>query len=150
MRAVTVRQPWAGCIAAGAKPVENRGRLVRYRGEFAIHAGLAVDSAAYDDPRVQDVILGNPDFRATTGAIVAVADLVDCHEAAPGTYAAVTCCQPWGDIGYNYGPAFHLIMADIRTLPQPVPCRGALLIGWKVPAEAEQLVRAQLARAVAS
>jgi hypothetical protein len=32
MKALTVWQPWADCIASGATTVENRDRPFRYRG----------------------------------------------------------------------------------------------------------------------
>lgn len=46
IRALTVRQPWAGCIAHLGKRIENRSRRLpdRFRGaQTAIHAGAAVD-----------------------------------------------------------------------------------------------------------
>lgn len=39
MKAITVRQPWAECIARGVKLVENRSRPTTHRGPLAIHAG---------------------------------------------------------------------------------------------------------------
>jgi hypothetical protein len=49
-----------------------------------------------------------------TGALVAVADLVDCH---PDT----GCCRPWGEPG-----AYHLVLAHVRRLRRPIPARGQL------------------------
>lgn len=148
MRAITVRPPWSGFIAAGVKTVENRGRNVAYRGEIAIHGGRAVDSGAYNDPRVQEAFDAVTSANAARGAIVAVAELVDCHDAEQPHPADATCCWPWGDRRYGDGPAWHLVLRDVRMVPEPVSCRGALPIGWTVPADVEAQVRAQLAGVV--
>jgi hypothetical protein len=147
IRAITIRQPFASSISVGAKTVENRGRRVSWRGELAIHAGLTVDAWAYGDERVQEA-LGEtlPALALPTGAVIAVAELVDCHPAEqPAGRLDPTCCQPWGEKRHGGGPAFHLILANIWALDVPVPCRGSLPIGWTVPAEVEEQVRAQLA-----
>lgn len=39
MRALTIRQPWAGRIAHGDKRVENRTWGTAYRGLLLVHAG---------------------------------------------------------------------------------------------------------------
>lgn len=110
IKALTVWQPWAECIATGVKTVENRGRPFRYRGPLAIHAGLRRDRWAEQWPLVRAVV--DDPAALATGALIAVAELVDCH---PDT----GCCRPWGEPG-----AFHLVLAHIRRLPRPIPARG--------------------------
>lgn len=39
MRALSIKQPWAGLIAAGYKNIENRSWATSFRGRFLIHAG---------------------------------------------------------------------------------------------------------------
>lgn len=39
MKAITIRQPWAGLIAVGEKVYETRSWPTKYRGPIAIHAG---------------------------------------------------------------------------------------------------------------
>jgi hypothetical protein len=109
-KALTIWQPWAECIAAGAKTVENRGRPFRYRGPLAIHAGLRRDRHAERWLLVRAVV-GDP-AALPTGALIAVAELVDCHPDAG-------CCRPWGEPG-----AYHLVLAGVRRLPRPIPARG--------------------------
>ncbi|OLS99365.1 hypothetical protein BJF90_39330 [Pseudonocardia sp. CNS-004] len=109
-KALTIWQPWAECIATGAKTVENRRRPFGYRGPLAIHAGLRRDHRAESWPQMR-AIVGDPDA-LVTGALVAVAELVDCHLDAG-------CCRPWGE-----ADAVHLVLANIRRLPRPVPARG--------------------------
>lgn len=110
MKALTVWQPWAACIASGVKTVENRPQPFRYRGPLAIHAGLHRDRHAERIPLVRAVV-GDP-ATLPTGVVVAVAELVDAH---PDT----GCCRPWGEPG-----AHHLLLANVRRLPRPIPVRG--------------------------
>jgi hypothetical protein len=110
IKALTIWQPWAECIATGAKTIENRRRPFRYRGPLAVHAGLRRDRHAESWPQMR-ALVGDP-AALVTGALVAVADLVDCHPDRG-------CCRPWGD-----PDAHHLVLANIRRLPQPVPARG--------------------------
>lgn len=139
-----MRQPFARAIAAGLKTVENRRRNVTYRGELAIHAAQRPSLAGDVDPRIVRAFGQSPRLGAPTGAIVAVAELVDCHEAEQPLPVDATCCWPWGDRTYGSGPAFHLVLANVRTPLNPVSCRGALTIGWTVPQDTEELVRIQL------
>lgn len=105
MRALTVRQPWAGLIAQGVKTTENRSWRTHYRGALLIHAGTRWDPTASDyDPA---------DFGAR-GVIVACAQLVDVHRDAG-------CCRPWGA-----STGWHWVLADIEALAEPVPASGAL------------------------
>ena len=46
MRALSIRQPWAYLIAIGAKDVENRSWLTRFRGRIYIHASKRFDNYA--------------------------------------------------------------------------------------------------------
>lgn len=143
MRALTIRQPFAWAIAAGHKAVENRSWSTSYRGPLAIHAGLRQDVEAMQDHRVMAATHGwvvehwPREDRPwhTVGAIVAVAELVDVHPATG-------CCKPWGVGIYNCRQAKHLVLADIRPLAEPVPCKGSLGV-WTVPDEvASQILAA--------
>jgi hypothetical protein len=137
LRALTLRQPFAGLVAAGLKLVENRGFAPSWRGPFAIHSAKAVDW-----PEMQHQITAGVVAPFTVlGAVLAVADLVDRHEADQDS--TVPCCAPFGLRTWNDKPAQHLILANIRQLEQPVECRGQLGF-WPLPADVEQAVRAQL------
>jgi hypothetical protein len=41
MKALSIKQPWAGAVMAGIKRVENRSWTIGYRGPIAIHASLS-------------------------------------------------------------------------------------------------------------
>lgn len=126
MRGLTVCQPFASLIAAGAKPVENRTWPTSYRGALLIHAGK---SRKWLGEHVDVVGLPDP---MPFGVVVAVARLHDCrrleelpsrlrvHEHASG---------PW-----------CWILRDVAPLSRPVPWRGALGL-WGVPAELRRKVR---------
>lgn len=131
-RALVVRQPWAWAIATGAKTTENRGRRTGWRGPLAIVAGQDDSLRGWRSSRVQRLLAdehraGRLDDTLTVsgirGAIVAVAELDDCHLSAG-------CCTPWGEDRYvNAGGrvtpmAWHYTLTRIVQLAEPIPCRG--------------------------
>lgn len=139
LRMITARQPWAECIALRVKPTENRPVPTDYRGWFGIHAGRKWVHEAMGHPWVQAAFhVEHPSLVGETAerlqrelparALVAVARLVDCHEAEGG------CCPPWGarsyDGGRRDGPrrVYHWRMEDVRRIATPYPVRGN--VGW--------------------
>lgn len=98
-RAISVRQPYAGFIAARIKPVENRGCCWSYRGPILIHASMTY----YSDIPAHHAELARAmsesgewgDLFDLRGGIIAIADLVDCvygyksEWSAPGMYQHV-------------------------------------------------------------
>jgi hypothetical protein len=69
-------QPWASLIATGQKQYETRGWSTNYRGLIAIHAGM---NCHIEFCKIFDL---NP-AEIPKGAIVAIANLVDCIEMCP-------------------------------------------------------------------
>jgi hypothetical protein len=141
LRCITVRLPWAAAIMAGVKTVENRTRSTSYRGPVGIHAaapsGWSVAGAM--DPRIRAWWHGSTsrhisshDMPSMFRRILAVADLVDCHQG-------VACCRPWGDLD-----ARHLVLANIRPLPEPVVARGSLALPWTAPDDVARAVWEQI------
>lgn len=88
--ALSIMQPWAYCIVAGYKPVENRNWPTKMRGRILIHAGQKFDRAGYlwikqNFPAIRlpsaeafkvEAIIRLP--ATGLGGIVGVADLTDC------------------------------------------------------------------------
>jgi hypothetical protein len=76
MKILTCRQPWAHLITSGAKDIENRSKITRYRGPILIHAAKAVEWAEYD------VLysLGICPYEPVTGGIIGICELVDVVE----------------------------------------------------------------------
>lgn len=126
MKALTVRNPWAECIAQGVKLVENRTRPTKHRGPLAIHAGAAWASLGGIDPRVEAALAGRGRF--IYGAVIATVNVVDCHPAADG------CCNPWGD-HVSDAQVFHWVLDDVHRLGNPVPAKGRLGL-WDVDLKA--------------
>lgn len=122
MRALSVRQSWAGLIAAvetlgpEAKGTENRSWATKYRGPVLIHAAAGKPTAA--PLRPDGTAYEVPERLQARGALLALATLVDCHEAAG-------CCGPWGE-----PTGCHWIFADVRPLSEPIPAKGTLGL-WK-------------------
>jgi hypothetical protein len=167
LRAITVRPPWSWAITRAGKTVENRPRPTSYRGQVAIHAGSRWDAAGAGDGRIQAAwmkyraemprerapdggesgivgSLSKDSLFIELGAIVAVANLVNCHLG--GIECARTgACRPWGDFGSH-----HLVLADARPLARPVICRGWLAVPWRVPDDAAAEVLAQLTAGAAA
>lgn len=165
---LTVRQPWEWAIEHG-KPVENRGWNIKYRGPLWLHAGARSrwDPAGGGSPLVRgawdqwlraaygttwaglpfdDVTLGRKTTLMPFGAVAALAEVTGCHHAADcggEDWQDVRRlpwrgCSPWAIQGQ-----FHIGMANVRPLSEPVPCRGMLGL-WRLPPEVEKAVREQL------
>ena len=168
---ITIKQPWASAIAEchsnpDAKNIENRvsrssrsdGQPVpptRYRGLVGIHAGKAWSTAGRRDPRVRHLLRRHevlddryPAHRPRlypedlpAGEIIATAQLVDVHlSATTGDRLTPTCCHPWGDPG-----VWHLVLADVVRLADPVPTRGALGLPWRADEATTAVVLDQIA-----
>lgn len=145
MRALTVQQPWCSATSAGAKRTENRsGGVTTWRGDVALHAGLAWSPDAASDPLIRawfaaahgipaaDLPDGpvprSPDL-FPFGAVVAVARLADCHRIRVLDDQVVCCTDPWALARFaGRTVRTHTVWADVRPLPEPVRARGAL--GW--------------------
>lgn len=140
MRALTVQQPWAQAIAVGAKVVENRATRWGYVGPLAVHAGARWSERGAADVRCRALWPDlAPSDRFRHSAVVAVVDVVDCHPVRPGC-----CTHLWADAMYAGVPVgAHLVMANARELPHPVPTPGRLGL-WRLPPVVEAAVTAQL------
>jgi hypothetical protein len=106
MKVLSVRQPWAGLIVEGVKPVENRTWATRYRGPLAIHAG-----ARWDDDGGLEVarrllaaegVPEWPELCGLTGGVIGMVELVDCVSAHP---------SPW-----FFGP-FGFVLTNASAMP---------------------------------
>ncbi len=136
MRVLTVKQPWAWAIVHGGKDVENRVRsLGPYRGPVAIHAGLRIaDGSAWTDPNVEAAMFradSIPAWSTTLGAVIGVVDLVDAHRSyecwhKPWKWETADAyngdfCSSWAMPDHH-----HLVLANPRPLPRPIPATGRL------------------------
>ena len=164
MKAITILQPYASLIVAGAKQYETRSWDTPYRGIIAIHAGKNKPFEYGGELRDKTQgILGKRMEELPKGSIIAVADLVECYqvmgnssgerwmESKPamnpdGTYRLGADGHrigweeiplPTGDelmFGHYGLEMYAWKLANIRPLPKPLPCRGNQRI-WEVPDE---------------
>lgn len=134
MKCLTVRQPWVHAIAHLGKDVENRPRRLGYRGELAVHAAGRWDGIDAMTTVARIARVHTKDIRVTDrhmSAVLVVADLVDCCDCDGS-------CSPWA-----FPDRFHLRLANVRVLAEPVPAVGRLGL-WNLPGQVETAVRAQL------
>jgi hypothetical protein len=107
----------------------------QFHGPTLIHAGAAVDKAAYDHEHVRKAL-----FQAVgcdelpTSSIVAVVGNVVAHRDSIGGH-----CEPWG-----LDDCWHWVLSDVRRLPKPVPAKGRLGL-WIPNADLLSAVEAQMA-----
>jgi hypothetical protein len=127
MRIISIKQPWASLIVAGArnietgeitfKDIENRTWPTKYRGPLLIHASGRPDAISQDEiARRFGVQLGSD---APVGGVVGVADLIDC--------------VPEHSSKWHVAGHYGFVLANARALPF-VAWRGALSIR-QAPAE---------------
>jgi hypothetical protein len=90
-----------------------------------------------------DVTLGRRTTLMPFGAVTALLEVTDCHHdnecrmrrEVTGQWSR---CNPWAIRGQ-----WHIEVRVLRTLPEPVPCRGNPGLWW-LPDDAEKAARAQL------
>lgn len=120
MKALTIQQPHASLIADREKWVENRFRFMSYRGPLAIHAGKGTRYLSREELT-----------EYTTGAVIAVADLVACVPLRPimercqsGVLARLgITVEDFLSHEHTEGPKC-LILRDVRKLAMPIPAIG--------------------------
>ena len=175
MRVLTVRQPWAWAIVHGGKDIENRTRNLAgtYRGPVAIHAGRELDHG-YDQHLIggavgrlarstraglEHVAQFGGDVRTpgneiterfgNRGAVIGVVDLVDVHWSGMECARGAASCHEY-DLCSDWAQAYHhhLVLANPRPLPRPIPARGRLGL-WRPDDDLTTAITAQLEEAAA-
>ncbi|MFE7617859.1 hypothetical protein [Streptomyces sp. NPDC057496] len=118
IRGISIRQPYAACILAGAKTVENRP--VRWRTGWALlHTSKTIDQSALRVPLIGRTIR---DRELVTGAVVGIARITDCHQDPEGA----PLCSPWA-----HSSAWHLVLHDVQELPLSVSACGQVVCAYK-------------------
>src|SRR5690625_4797093 len=136
MRAITIRQPWATLIATGAKKIETRSWPTNYRGTLLIHAGKSKQDLSVAQAFSQ---WAGPMWEPFTrpndlpfGAVVAMADLVDCVDMTPERIERVS---PVESRFGHYEPGHYMWHLDnVRKLDKPIPATGRLGL-WRPDTE---------------
>ena len=131
MKAITIKQPYAGLIAAGAKRFETRAWATAYRGQLAIHAAKA--DAPFWAPGVPGAMLAAPTVGNdwVRGAIIAVVALVAVHPVEHLRDIITDEERALGD--YADGRWAWELASPVR-LEAPMPWRGNQGL-WRVDGE---------------
>lgn len=134
MKAITVKQPWAGCffLERGAKDVENRDWRPRedlVGQDLAIHAGQKLDIDAYQHVRALcgGRVPAVADRRSVVLGVVRVQAIVASYESK--------WRQDW--------TSWAWVVGEPRLLANAVVCAGSLGL-WTLPKNVEGEVRRQL------
>lgn len=85
MKAITIWQPWASLLACGGKRFETRSWATSYRGPIAIHAAKksvfeVLNLIPISISSVMKMALRSEWEDLPTGAVIATANLIGCHE----------------------------------------------------------------------
>ena len=158
LRAVTLTQPWSGLVASGIKLIENRPRRMikpaDFGKPFALHASREIDVDVYQlitarAPELKGLSdIEGEWFRLSriTSAVIAIAtidrELHGWTEDSIREHEETLRMQLGDQYRWFFGPVGY-VLRDVRVLPVPVDCKGALGF-WTLPAEVEEKVRAQL------
>jgi hypothetical protein len=146
VRALTLRQPWAWAVAHAGKDVENRTWGTSWRGLLGIHAGTTLDEHGSHDFRIGVCrrLLGLPTGRhwpadEPRGRFVAVAELVDVHEAT-----GACCDSPWGqrwqaDITDQAPKVHHWVLDRVCPTQELYAAKGRQGLWRPDPVRASQL-----------
>jgi len=133
IKALSIKQPWAGLIMAGIKTVENRSWSTMYSGTLAIVSSAKPDKQAMTDMRRK---LGRlPDICNVNGAILGTVELTGMlwtadDGVAESDHPRVTqkMLDWWNDDGVGW------IVERPKRLPSPIPYKGRLGL-YNIPAE---------------
>jgi hypothetical protein len=133
MKAITILQPWASLIACGAKKIETRRWPTSYRGPLAIHAGkMPFYSMPFLNRELHKLAnaLELPDIfsfdKLPLGAVIAIADLVDCIEMTDQLFATqYETDQGKKEIAFGHWERgrYAWILDNVRPI-EPVPAKG--------------------------
>lgn len=162
MRALSLWQPWATAIVIDAKRVETRGWSTNYRGPLLIHASKRWNQAEMIEHASSwtwcaalsclGMRIGSGRMKLLEilplGAIVGVADLIDCRTTESFALDDLDARRTWKtgekvdsldtwteEMMGNFGPGrFGWVLRNPRRFAQPIPYRGAQGL-FEIPAE---------------
>jgi len=140
MKAITIKQPWATLIALREKQFETRSWQTKHRGEIAIHSGKSIDKdacIAFTNVLKKHGITSINQL--PTGAIIAIANLVDCHKVITDDYGIKAHMHSGLKISgneYDFGNydegRYAWELDNVKVLDKPILTKGQLsLWEWK-------------------
>jgi hypothetical protein len=130
MKAITVKQPWVYAILYEGKDIENRSWRRSFRGWLAIHASAQPRRSAEFPRGIRVPDLDTLDYSAICGVARVVAIVPKSR-------------SKWfwhpDDGSTNYG----WVLAGVRALNRPIPCKGSLGL-WEVSPRVLRELKRQL------
>ena len=141
MKALTLQEPWASLIVAGAKTIETRSWQTHYRGRIAIHAGKSLSMIGGRE-NLNHLLLTEPSWGRAglcqdLGAVIGEVTLVDVTP----TEHWMTSREKWDEIPedeLNFGNfdrgRFAWLLEDPMRYDEPIPWSGGLSL-WELPIE---------------
>jgi hypothetical protein len=141
IKAITLWNPWALLMAAGAKTIETRSWATGYKGPLAIHAAKKKDTDIlnyWTQPAYRDVLeaagFGEPDDQFF-GCIVAVVNLQGCWPSEKLRARLEETGRQEEILFGNYAPGrYGWVTNELRKLKRQIPAKGAQgLWYWTVP-----------------
>lgn len=134
-RAISLTQPWATLMAAGAKRIETRSWPTRYQGWVGIHAAKAfpLDCRTYCflEPFNSALVAAGVSSLADLprGQLIAVVNLVYCRHTEDLRAGVISPERDFGDYGDE---RYAFVTEGVRRLREPMAMKGALGI-WRLP-----------------
>ena len=116
MKALSVKQPWAGYIASGMKPIETRSWQTNYRGYLLICSSLKPDKKVGLHRYYKPICFPK-------GQTICIVKVVDCVPMV-GKHEEAAMCEV-------YYPAWAWMLEDIQKVRQ-IPMTGQLSI-FEIP-----------------
>lgn len=119
--------------------METRSWPTKYRGPIAIHAGKKVDREACEREPIKSALAaqGYTADNLPTGAVVAIADFLDCLKVTANGYKNEALAQRGAllengksvigneyEFGWYEEGRFAWELTDVRQLPEPIPAIG--------------------------
>jgi hypothetical protein len=121
MKALSVKQPWAGLIALGEKTLEVRSWKTSYRGPLVICSSQVPDRKFIEALKLEDMDMEHPLIQ--NGVALCVVDLIHVREGRKGD-SKRAICDPTG---------FYVWVLANPRLVYKTPVKGRLSL-FDVPA----------------
>lgn len=152
MKALSLTQPWASLVVAGAKKLETRSWPTYYRGPLLIHASkgfpLGARATCHRAPFCHSLAAAGFHHvgELPLGSILGIVSLTGCkatHDLVP--WVVDTTERTYGDYGAG---RFAWRLEEPLQFDEPIPCKGSLGL-WKVPDEIVRVLELRLGERVA-
>lgn len=116
-KAISIKQPWAGVVAAGIKDVENRVWKTNFRGRVLIHAGATIVKGTFGELFSQDQRTNLVHLALNYG--IKLAPITGTKSAIIGSVEIVDCIQNSDSI-WTIPNNWHWILKNPIFFNEPI------------------------------